>query len=305
MTPSSESVDGLSRELWVFAEQQVGQIHNVEDCSGPRENSRVWRITAGRHHRTSYLKQHPSPTFHAREVQAYAHWTPALPHDQAPQLLAADPALSAMLLTALPGITPDQHSLPIEDEQEIHRQLGLLLAAFHHSQPRRPPTQDHPDLGSLQRHLAAASPYLTAGDGVLAGRMAVRLATLAPLPHVPTHGDAQLRNTVWNPETRTLALIDYERAAYAPAVRDLIRLQYGPWDKRPDLKTAFFTGFGQALTQHETQHLQAMAALDAISGIAYGVTAGDDDVIARGHRTLARLHTPTNPHHPPSTEDLT
>ncbi len=98
------------------------------------------------------------------------------------------------------------------------------------------------------------------------------------MPHVPTHGDAQIRNTIWNPETRIVALIDFERAEYGPAVRDLIRLEYGPWDGRPDLRGAFFDGFGRVLTAVEREHLQAMAALDAVSGIAFGTSAGDAEL---------------------------
>ncbi|MFC4035880.1 aminoglycoside phosphotransferase family protein [Streptomyces polygonati] len=279
----------LPPPLLAFAERHVGTVLSVTDSSGPRDNSRVWRITAGHPERSWYLKQHPGAKFHAREVHAYAHWTPALEPGGAPELLAAEVELLAVILTALPGVNPRHHDLPPADEREIHRQLGLLLHAFHHSAPRRPAEPDSRLPDNVQRHLTTASGHLDPEDVQLIGRLAARLATLPPLPRVPTHGDAQISNTIWNPTTRTLALIDLERAAYGPAIHDLVRLAYGPWDGRPDLKAAFFTGFGPALTPSEADQLRAMAALDALSGIAYGIGTGDGEVVSRGRRTLHRL----------------
>ena len=275
--------------LITFAEQNLGQLHQILDCSGPRENSRVWRVTAGRSNRNWYLKQHPSVKFHAREAAAYARWAPALGPGRAPELRAANPALSAIILSELPGMPVCGQNLSSQDEHEIHRQLGQLLSAFHRSAPQQRSPFTTPMLARVRRHVISAAPALAPGDARLVQHMAVRLAGLDPLPFVPTHGDVQLRNAIWNPSTRLLGLIDFERAEYGPAVRDLIRLEHGPWNGRGDLKAAFFTGFGAALTGRETKHLQPMVALDAISGIAFGLAAGDDEVVARGQRTLRRL----------------
>jgi hypothetical protein len=279
----------LSAQVLTFAEEAVGSVHSAVDCSWPRENSRVWRIIAGPEKRTWYVKQHPTPKFHAREVDAYTRWAPALGPGRVPELQAASTDLAAVLLTALSGINLHHHELPPEEEREVHLQLGVLLRAFHSSGPPCPPEDARPILGKIERHLTASELHLTPEVADLVTRMATRLAALAPLPHVPIHGDAQIRNTIWNPETRTLALIDFERAEYGPALRDLIRLEYGPWDGRPDLREAFLDGFGRTLTAAESKHLQAMAALDAVSGIAFGTSAGDVEVVSRGYRTLDRL----------------
>ena len=98
-----------------------------------------------------------------------------------------------------------------------------------------------------------------------------------------------MRNTVWDSQRRCLGLIDFERSEYGPAVRDLVRLEYGPWDARPDLRTAFHDGYGRALTPLENDALRCMAALDALSGIVWGTQAGDPEVVDRAHRTLHRL----------------
>lgn len=106
---------------------------------------------------------------------------------------------------------------------------------------------------------------------------AARLEELAALiPGVPTHGDAQPRNFLWSIPDARVALIDFERAEVAPAVRDLVRLEYGPWDGRPDLRASFLAGYGRTLTDAEDAALRSFAALDALSGLLWG-TANDDN----------------------------
>lgn len=99
---------------------------------------------------------------------------------------------------------------------------------------------------------------------------AAQLEEIAPLiPMVPTHGDAQVRNFLWDAPTQRLALIDFERAELAPAVRDLVRLEYGPWHGQPYLGAAFLAGYGRTLTATEETALQNFAALDALSALQW------------------------------------
>jgi Ser/Thr protein kinase RdoA (MazF antagonist) len=106
---------------------------------------------------------------------------------------------------------------------------------------------------------------------------------------VPTHGDAQPKNFLWDAAAGRLALIDFERAEPAPAVRDLVRLEYGSWYGHPGLRAAFFDGYGRLLTPDEEAALRSFAALDALSGIQWGTANGDMEVVERGYRTLAAL----------------
>jgi hypothetical protein len=59
----------LPAPLLAFAERNVGRVHGVIDGFGPRENCRVWRLTAGQLRGTWYLKQHTGVKLHAREVR--------------------------------------------------------------------------------------------------------------------------------------------------------------------------------------------------------------------------------------------
>ncbi|MGW0312588.1 hypothetical protein [Streptomyces flavidovirens] len=54
-------------------------------------------------------------------------------------------------------------------------------------------------------------------------------------------------------------------------------------------------GYGRAFTPAEEEHLAVLAALDALSGIQYGATHGDPELVERGRRTLARLRTTGRP----------
>jgi len=68
-------------------------------------------------------------------VTAYRLWTPALGTGRAPRLLAADPDLRAVLITALPGQIARGAHIPEADEPEIHRQAGMLLRRLHSASP--------------------------------------------------------------------------------------------------------------------------------------------------------------------------
>lgn len=97
------------------------------------------------------------------------------------------------------------------------------------------------------------------------------------------------RNFLWDRRTRRLALIDFERSEPGPAVRDLIRLEYGSWDTRPELREAFLDGYDRPLSDDELQALTCLAALDALSGLQWGTEHDDIEVTSRARATFARL----------------
>ncbi|MEU5805919.1 phosphotransferase [Streptomyces sp. NPDC047718] len=283
LLPGPSPVDGPPRALLAFAERGVGRVAAAEDASWARQGSDVWRLT-GAAGGTWYLKRHAGARAHQREVTAYRQWVPAL-GGRAPQLVAADEDLRAIVVTAVPG--SPLHGAPGPD-RGLLRAIGALTAAFHAAAPPRPPAaRPSPAAGTWERHLDAALPHLAPGDAAFVRATAERLAGLAPLGLVPTHGDLHLRNLLRS-EDGALAVIDFERSAYAPAVRDWVRL-WDAWAHRPDLHEAFREGYGRPLTGLEEEHLAAEAVLDAVSGIAYGTAQGDPEVVERGRRTLLRL----------------
>ena len=251
-----------------FAARAAGPPAAIADRSWPRDGSRVWELTSASGERF-YLKQHQSPRFHEREVTAYRLWTPALGTGRASRLLAADPDLRAVLITALPGHIARGPHIPEADEPEIHRQAGTLLRRLHSASPATAVPGTGRVAARAEEHIARAGALLSREDAQLVRYHAAHLLqTARRLPAVPTHGDAQPKNFLWDPGSRQLALIDFERAEPGPAVRDLVRLEYSAWDGKSYLRDAFLDGYGRALTADEESTLRDLAALDARGGVA-------------------------------------
>ncbi|MFF4325836.1 phosphotransferase [Streptomyces sp. NPDC001591] len=274
-----------------FAEQAVGRITAWTDVSWAREESRVWRAV-GTEGGEWYVKIHQNDRFHRREVDALRSWVPGL-GAAAPRLVAADPTLRAVVLTAVGGRTLHGAVHPPEQQRRIYRRIGQLASAIHHSAPPRPAADSLP-LGKLERHLAGALPHLSLGDEKFVRATAERAAGLAPLHTVPTHGDFQLRNLRWDETADALYVIDFERSEPGPAVRDFVRLS-DAWHGRPDLLQAVMDGYGRPFTPEEENQLTVLSVLDAVSGISYGTAHGDPELVERGLRTLARLRTAQRP----------
>ena len=279
----------MPEQLIALARRAAGPITMVIDRSWPRDSSAVWEVT-GAGNRRWFVKQHSSLRFHDREVAALRHWAPALGPGRAPVLAGADRALRAMVVTALPGQVVAGMQLTGAEEQEVHRQAGVLLRHLHEA--TRPKTRDNGVDGVTARaeeHLRQAAGLLTAREIALVRSAAAELTDLPPLPVVPAHGDVQPRNFLWDRSARQLALIDFERAGPAPAIRDLVRLEFGPWDRRPGLRNAFIGGYGRELSKTEQQALRCLAALDALRGLLWSAANNDGDVTGRARRTLDRL----------------
>ena len=278
-----------------LATQVAGEITNVADCSWERDSSAVWRL-ASASGRCWYLKRHSSGRFHEREVAALQGWARALGPGRVPELAGTDPELLIMVVTAVPGQPVLELQLSTREEREVHRQAGLLLSRLHAS-PR--PAEVGADVMRLASradgHLDQVGGLLTPAQRVLARDCASRLARLGPgIPAVASHGDFQPRNWLWDAASSQLGVIDWERAEPAAAIRDLVRLEYGPWDRRPDLREQFLAGYGRTLTAQEHEILACYAVLDALSGLRWGTANGDNEVVQRAWRTFERsLATPT------------
>ncbi|MCQ9182420.1 phosphotransferase [Streptomyces sp. IBSBF 2953] len=275
-----------------FAEQTVGRITQWTDTSWAREESRVWRVH-GVQGGTWYVKVHQSERFHHREVRGLRTWAPEL-GAAAPRLVAADETLRAVVLTAMPGRPLHGTVLAPGRERAVFRRIGALARRIHQSSPPRPaPAGSGPAVAKADRHLAGARSHLLPDDEEFVRELVRQAEDLQPLEWVETHGDFQLRNILYTADESDaldvfVAVIDFERSEPGPAVRDLVRLS-DAWAGRDDLFEAFLAGYGRSLTAAEEARLVIDAALDSVSGIAYGAAHGDPELVERGRRTLARL----------------
>jgi 8-oxo-dGTP pyrophosphatase MutT (NUDIX family) len=270
-----------------FTERAVGRITGWEDVSWAWTGSQVWRARNA-FGGTWYVKVHQNAKFHSRQVRAYRTWVPSL-GAAAPRLVAADDGLLTVVVTAVPGDPLHGAVHTPEEERRIFYQIGALARRIHQSASARPaPEGSGPAVEKAERHLAAARPHLEDGDEEFVRAFVQRAEELPPLEWVETHGDFQLRNILRADDGALVVVIDFERSEPGPAVRDLVRLS-DAWAGRPDLYEVLMAGYGRALTAVEEERLVVDAALDAVSGIQFGIANGVPDLVERGKRTLKRL----------------
>ncbi|TFV33331.1 hypothetical protein E4K10_32070 [Streptomyces sp. T1317-0309] len=142
---------------------------------------------------------------------------------------------------------------------------------------------------AAEKHLELSGDLIGVPEREVVRRHAAGLVLLGPLPVGYVHGDFQERNWLHDSGSGSLAVVDLERARPHAAVLDVVRLACGPWVRRPELRTAFFEGFGRELTSAERTALRCLSALDAVGAIAWGVPHEDKELVDRGRETLARL----------------
>lgn len=278
----------LPTELAAFAQHVLGPLTETADLSWPYQGSEVYRVTDA-HGTKHVVKRLENNRFYAMEVAGY-RWAPTLGPGCAPRLEAADPDLRAVIATFLPGQVLTGVELDPGEEREAYRQAGELLALLRRAEPARTDTAVIDRLiGRSEQQLLNAERELTRAQHELAREAARVLAELAPqLTSVPSHGDFQPRNLLFDRERGQVAVIDFERAAFAPAVRDLVRLESGVFTHRPRARAAFYRGYGAVLAPIERHALNAWMILDAVSGLAWGIPNGDADVVARAWNVFTR-----------------
>ncbi len=272
-----------------FAERAVGRVTAWTDVSWARENSRVWRVR-GAAGGSWFVKVHQNEKFHRRETAALRGWVPGL-SGAGPRLVAADPDLRAVVVTAVEGRSLHGMVLTGAEERAVFEAIGALAARIHAS-PLPATASGAAPVGPydrMERHLDAAGPLLEPGDEECVRSAVTAAQGVGPLTPVVTHGDLQLRNLLLGADG-VVRFIDVERSELQPRVRDFVRV-LDHFDGREDLATAFFVGYGRPLTGTEEAHLVASVALDSVSGIAFGTRTGDPELVERGRRTLARLRT--------------
>ncbi|WP_327359326.1 phosphotransferase enzyme family protein [Streptomyces sp. NBC_01304] len=236
-------------------------------------------------------KLNPGPKLHRREVRAYQQgWAAALGQDRAPILEAVDDEARAIVITKVPGRPLRHLRLDAREEREAYRQAGQLLARLNAADPVGPEsaTSTASWEQGVEKMLANAGLHLTANDMAMLRSLTSRPP--ARLPWVVSHGDFMPRNWLWDQAEQRLRIIDFERACVeAAAWRDLPRLTYRILRGRPDLESAFQTGYGRALTIDERQACSAYAALDAVSALSWGIEHHDIESVDEAHTMLLHL----------------
>jgi phosphotransferase family enzyme len=272
---------GPRSALHSFAEQALGPCHLVTPLAGG-EGKQVARIRDDRGH-DYFAKRHTSAEKHQREVHAYQRWAPVLGSGAA-RLIATDTVTMTILVTALPGN-------PVQDQgsHAVQRQAGTLLRLLHNAEPPRPMSSFHDWLASrIHRWREQAASLLTTWEARLIDDHLAALHALGSPLGGPCHLDYQPRNWLLD-QTGTLRVIDFEHARVGLQARDFVRLHFRCWTSRPDLRAAFFSGYGRRLTEEEDQLVRHCGAIDALTALVRGTQTGNPTMTAHGRATLRQL----------------
>jgi Ser/Thr protein kinase RdoA (MazF antagonist) len=216
-------------------------------------------------------------------VRALRVWAPLLGDGLAPRLRATVAERSLLVQDRLPGragiaATPDEF-----------RQAGRLIARLHAAEPAEP----DPDYAA--RCADNLDGWLHRVPGIIAGAdldcVRARIALGAAMPPAvsgPMHNDNQPRN--WLTDAGgTVRLIDFGKAKRDVQLRDFERMRSAEWLGRPDLRDAFFDGYGRTLTDVEEETLACVGAYAAATTILWARAHGDERFEEHGRRTLADL----------------
>lgn len=248
----------------------------VQPAGGPSKHATGTVVTFTDTHGTPTLvgKIHRTTQQHAREVHAYRHWCSHL-GTATPRLLASDPALPGIVVTALPGKPLDENPPEPFHEQHAHHQAGTLLRTLHRIPVSGSATTVIAHLvDRAEQWIAQTADHLSGSDRQRL-RCHMRALQAVPAPRIGAcHLDFQPRNLLWNPEHGT-SLIDFEHSRIDLAARDLIRLGTRYWPHRPDLKEAFLTGYGP-LSSTDEEILTHCTALEVLTTLAYGLRHHND-----------------------------
>jgi aminoglycoside/choline kinase family phosphotransferase len=295
-TPTMRDTTALPADLRRWVARHLPGATAAIDASWDRDTSQVWRLDGDT---AAYLKLSPSPDSYARETHAYRHAT-ALSPDQAPQILATDPTLRAILTTALNGSVVRGLPLDPATEAQVHELAGRLLRRWHSLPEPAPPHARQALMASMTDQATEAAicldklgDQLNDAQRALVNDVATELPALAAgLPLVYRHGDYSPRNWLWNPDRQTLGVIDFEMATHGLAIQDMVWLHGALWQTRPDLRTSFLTGYGREPTAEEHRGLVLLTARLAVSYLTTGLTRDEPVLIHRGRNALSDLARP-------------
>ena len=173
-----------------------------------------------------------------------------------------------------------------EQELKIYRRAGQWLKNFHNILyiDDDPIPLVEAVLNRAKDWLKRAEPYV---DFVTLGWVQGQVESLIPFlqdkKRVPCHRDYSARNWLFEGE---LYVIDFEHCRPEYWLFDLEKLWSEVWVDKPQLKEAFFAGYGYHLTSEEEKCLRAFAALSAVTKIAWSLEQGENDYAVVGRKLL-------------------
>lgn len=270
----------MRKGLEAYLSDALGGFRVIREVDRKHGDSCVLEV-ADATGRRCVAKRHAQAQLWRREVRAYRRWAPAL-GDHAPMLHGADEATRTLVVSRVPG-------RPARDRPAVHARAGALLRTLHESAPGRPSPDYAADAGRRLDGLLRRGSGPFDRQEVAFVRREVGALHDPPSPSsVRCHLDFGSHNWLVD-RTGTLRVIDFAGAQRQVWVRDLVRLQFSMWWRRPALRAAFLDGYGRDPTEDESRLLLRTAALVAVGRVVWGSEHRLPDVTANGRRALAWL----------------
>lgn len=235
------------------------------------------------------VKQVRDPGVFESEVHALRSWAPRLGEGLAPALVAAAADRAVMVMDRLPGESGTA------DTAEEYRQAGRLIRRLHDAGDTAPDPDCPARAAERVDRWVRRLPGVVDGPSLDFVRAQIRLMdSMDPVRKGPIHNDNQPRN--WLTDSNgTVRIIDFGKAKVDVQVRDFERLRYREWTARPELRDAFFDGYGRALTDHEEGMLACIAAVSALTTILWARAHAAASFELEGRRLLDRLRAAPGP----------
>lgn len=285
--------DGRLRD---FVTETLGENAAVTDFS--REFGRrsiTWRVQAS-DGSAYFAKQHEHRSHYRAELVALTEWVPKLERSadwSAPEVIADSPELGAVIITELPGEILQETDASLDDRIEMHRIAGWLAAQIHNldidSGNTGPVRLYGPEL--FATYIEMASPYVDTETLKWVEHITSRNDLFDGLVVVPTHSDYSPRNWLFarTGDRVTLGLIDWERARPSFWLQDIYRIAIDHWLKQPELRDAFFEGYGREPSDKEETQLKLICLANAVGSIPWAIEHDDVQFTDFARRALERL----------------
>ncbi|MET9776325.1 aminoglycoside phosphotransferase family protein [Streptomyces sp. NPDC006367] len=263
--------------------RMAGAAEVITDHSWPGTSTTVLRLRAT-DGQQMILKSNTSTASFRRELTALTRWAPAL-GASAPQLLDVDENAQLLLMTAVTGHPLQSLTLTSQQERRAYEQAGALLARFHDTAPRTVlPAFGADRAAYIRAQLAAGTRPLTSTDLAVLDEALHLLEALPPQRAQPSHLDFTSRNILWSTEAEA-GVIDFETSRYEAVGRDFLRITQRTLYHRPDLRSAFYRGYGREPERAESELMRICAVTDA-AAIAVTATARGQHAFATEARSI-------------------
>ncbi|GGY07338.1 phosphotransferase [Streptomyces minutiscleroticus] len=234
-----------------------------------------------------FAKQHSQRDRYIRELHAYLAWGPHL-IGRVPRVVGRQDRTCTLLLTAVPGVRADAVAPGSPEEEQAHYKAGRVLGKLHHATlvPRTGAVGT--ELAQRLRDWIARADRAGLNSTLERDRLSHNADVLANtlMDSAVCHLNYQPRNWLLGD---AFGLCDFEHMRRDARIRDFARLEFRRWQAAPNLRTAFFAGYGKPLNNTEQRLLESFGAIEAVTALVRGHEQDDLSLSTHGRTVLARL----------------